>query len=62
MKKQVEKLSRAVGILRKYEKTNDVKLEDEEFSQLIHNLYEGGLLDHRDEKIEFLLNHRHLLA
>ena len=52
----LEKVARAVGILRKYQETNDVKLEDEQYATLLSMLYENS------EQTEFLLNNRNLLA
>ena len=51
----LEKVSRAVGILRKYQEENDIKMEDEQFATLLSMLYENS------EKTEFLINNRHLL-
>lgn len=52
----LEKVARAVGILRKYQETNDVKLEDEQYATLLSMLYENS------EQTEFLLNNRSLLS
>lgn len=52
----LEKVARAVAVLRKYQKENDVQLEDEQFATLLSMLYENS------EKTEFLINNRHLLS